>query len=91
MATKSIITDNWEECYLCGRLPCDTHHCLHGTANRALADKYKLVVPLCRECHARLHDKGVGDFSLKMAAQMAFEKHVGDRLQFIDIFGVNYL
>lgn len=92
MATKkSIITDDLETCFICGSMATDLHHCIHGTANRKLADKYKLTVGLCRYCHMKLHDQGAGDDFCKMAAQYAFEEKVGDRLEFINIFGKSFL
>ena len=93
MATKrkSIITDDVTTCFICGRPASDIHHCLHGTANRRWADKYDLVVGLCQACHMGVHDKGINDEILKMAAQTAFEKKCGSRIEFINIFGKNYL
>lgn len=93
MDTKrnSIITDDLETCYLCGRRATEIHHCLHGTANRKLAEKYDLVVGLCNDCHRQLHDKGRSDLFLEIAAQDAYEKKMGNRLSFIAIFGKSYL
>lgn len=50
----------------------EVHHCIHGTANRRLADKDGLTVYLCRDCHRALHDRGIGDSQLKAVAQRAW-------------------
>ena len=89
---KSIITEQ-KECYLCGsNYRIETHHCLHGRANRKLANKYKLVVPLCSNCHYDVHNKDISkDRLLEATAQRAFENKVGTRQEFMLIFGKNYL
>lgn len=95
MAIKlSIMQDlnrDWIPCFVCGRPASDLHHCLHGTANRKICDRYKLTVALCRNCHSMVHDKGMYDNVLKEKAQMAFEKEYGSREEFIELFGKNYL
>lgn len=45
-----------EKCIFCGTTNgLEKHHCIHGTANRKLADKDGLVVYICHECHMKLH------------------------------------
>ena len=51
---KSIITDDLNHCLICGSSNVCYHHCLEGTANRALSDEDNLVVPL----EPRLHNEG---------------------------------
>jgi Zn-finger protein len=87
------IMDAGEECYLCGsESNLQIHHCLHGTANRKLADEDGLVVKLCPNCHRALHDKGVSDKDLQKTAQRVWmhynKKSVED---FIQRFGKSYL
>lgn len=97
MAKKSIITDDVEHCFvsMCGSPYVEVHHCIHGTGNRKLADKYKLVVPLCRDHHTAskdsVHRNPEMDLWLKKIAQEAFEAKKGSREDFIRIFGKNYL
>lgn len=91
---QSIITDN-QNCYLCGGIASDTHHCLMGN-KRLLCDKYGLTVRLCRKCHMMIHnprtdqEKGLQTY-LKRVAQTTFEDQIGNRDDFIKIFGRNYL
>ena len=87
----SIITDDLEHCYLCKTSPIEIHHCLHGTANRKLADKYHLIVPLCPIHHRQVHefDRQL-DLKLEKIAQAHFNEAYPD-LDFREIFGRNYL
>ncbi len=91
---KSIITDDWEHCYLCsasGYL--EEHHCMHGTANRKQAEKYGLKVPLCPDCHRNspraVHKNKTTDLHLKKIAQLEFESKYSYEL-WMQVFGKNY-
>lgn len=84
----SLITNDWEHCYICGAYPSDVHHCLHGSY-RKLADKYHLVVPLCHICHTNLHDHGFKDKYLQQIAQVSFEEHYSNK-EFMKLFGRNF-
>jgi len=88
---NSIITDNFEECYLCGSgCSLTPHHCMKGTGNRKLADKYKLIVPLCIQCHKELHDNNKGERYLIEIAQKLFESKYSHEL-WMKVFMKNYL
>ena len=101
MATKSIITADLSICYLCQKWwgfdtpATEVHHCMHGWANRKLADKYGLVVGLCSRHHndqssgMAAHFNADVDEELKRDAQTAFEKRHGhDR--WMELFGTNW-
>ena len=90
---ESIIhTKNKELCFLCGQLGDSVHHCLHGTANRKLADQDGLTVRLCRRCHMNLHDKGTCDRELQRIAQEKWMEHNGKTADdFIKRYGKSYL
>lgn len=92
---KSIITNNWNNCYICGstqNLHC--HHALHGTANRKQADKYGLIIPLCIYCHTSgnyaVHNNAAVDLKIKQVAQRKFEEIYGHK-KYMEIFHRNYL
>lgn len=51
---RSILTDDMEHCYLCGRDPVQIHH-IFGGANRNLSTEMDMCCPLCWECHTNLH------------------------------------
>lgn len=81
-----------EECYVSGsRQNLDRHHCLHGTANRKLAERYGLWVWLRHDIHMDLHERNKQlDRQLERDAQEAFERKYGHDL-WIKIFRKNYL
>lgn len=106
--TESIIDGGNElECWICGRsgyydydakrvIGLELHHCCHGTANRAQADRYGLWVYLCSECHKGtygVHGKHghERDLSLERAAQRAWEAKYGSREEFRAVFGKSWL
>ena len=78
ISIESIITDDYESCYVCGRPATDYHHCMHG-ADKKLSEMTGLMVPLCRECHNKVHHVGGElDKMLKQEAQRAFiRKYLG--------------
>lgn len=91
---NSIITDDFEHCFICGsERNLETHHCLHGTANRKLSDKYGLTIPLCAYCHRGQNGVHRGNYQLdlylKRYAQMKFEEKYSYE-KFIQVFGKNY-
>lgn len=76
MAVRSIITDDLENCYICGRPADHIHHVIYGTGNRSVSDREGLIVGLCWECHTRVHakpNKGM-DLLLKTDAEKAYRK-----------------
>ena len=75
---KSIITDDYESCYVCGRPAVDYHHVMHGP-DKKLSEIHGLMVPLCRGCHSKVHHHGGElDRILKQDAQRAFiRKYLG--------------
>lgn len=85
-------------CFFCGsERDLERHHCMHGTANRRLAEEDGLWVWLCPECHRGtngVHGKnGHGkDITLKKAAEYmwlrCYEKTETD---WIRRYGKNYL
>lgn len=90
---KSIVVKDMEHCFVCGSNNVEIHHALYGNKNRSLADKYKLVVPLCHNHHQGKispHQNREFDLLLKRMAQKAFNTHYPDE-DFLKVFGRNYL
>ena len=86
-------------CYLCGHMQyLEKHHCLHGTANRKLAEEDGLFVDLCQFCH-RVDRTAVhgpegkeNDLKLKQDAERAWLKYYGKEVKdFVARYGKNYL
>lgn len=72
MKYKSILTDDYTTCYVCGRPASDMHHIFHG-ADKKLSESLGCMVPLCRTCHNRVHHEGGEiDRELKKVAQRAY-------------------
>ena len=96
---KSIMQDSEDRrCYICKKLGFDTyryielHHCLHGNANRRLADKDGLWVYLCKYHHTALHDKGEWDKELQKEAQIRYMEYYEKSVdEFIKRYGKSYL
>lgn len=74
----SIMTDDMDACYVCGKRADEIHHVMHGS-DKKLSEKYGLMVPLCRKCHSKVHHEGGElDRILKQEAQRAFiRKYLG--------------
>ena len=73
---KSIIVERTDRCVICGSPYVEIHHAIHGTANRKVADKYGLTIPLCHEHHLGVlgpHLNRTVDLTYIKAAQRAFE------------------
>lgn len=94
---KSIMQDK-KECYICHTTNnLEVHHCLHGTANRKLAEKDGLKVWLCAEHHRG--DNGVHgkygatlDSYLKSIAQLAYmQNNNKTKEEFIRRYGKSYI
>ena len=90
---ESIIqTKDKDCCFICGQWATETHHCIHGTANRKIADKDGLTVRLCHRCHTLLHDKGNMDKELQRIAQARWMEHYGKSEEdFRRRYGKSYL
>lgn len=91
---KSVMTDNYEQCFLCGKYgPLEWHH-VFGGANRKNSDRFGLVVPLCHACHNEppdgVHFNREKMDDLRARGQRTFET-IWSHDKFIEIFGENYL
>ena len=86
----SKITEDLDFCIECGRPRTCIHHCLYGN-KRKNADEDGLVVPMCSECHYRLHNTSP-DLSIKYKkiAQEIYENDYGHE-RYMDRYGKNYL
>jgi hypothetical protein len=89
----SILTDDFDHCYLCGGRAQCAHH-IFGGPLRKISTANGFIVPLCHACH-NMSDKGVHfneqlSRMLKAEAQKEYEKeHSHD--EFMKLIGRNYL
>lgn len=88
---KSILQDA-EECFFCHTTQgLECHHCIHGNANRKIADREGLTVNLCHRCHQKVHDTDREmDLVLIQYAQRKFEE-THTRQEFRELFGKSWL
>ena len=90
---KSIIQEDTNYCFVCGRYGTEIHHIFFGTSNRKMSDKYRCVVGLCYEHHRGnkgVHHNRELDLELKRMAQKRFQD-IYPEYDFLAIFGKNYL
>lgn len=92
---KSIIQSE-KKCFICETtMSLEEHHCIYGTSNRKQSEKYGLKVWLCNYHHtgskASVHFNKELDMHLKKLAQKKFEQVHGNRRDFMNAFGKNYL
>lgn len=90
---RSILTDDLEHCFICGRGGWIEMHHIFGGPFRPKSGKYGLVVPLCHWCHNEPpngvhHNRQRMDW-LREKGQEAFEREYPDK-SFIKEFGRNY-
>lgn len=87
----SVFFESLSMCCNCGSMVQLTKHEIFEGRNRKNSMKYGFVLPLCLNCHRQLQEDK--DFANKWhkKAQEYFEKNVGTREEFIEIFRRNYL
>ena len=87
----SVLTDDLEHCYMCGRSPIQFHH-IFGGHNRDKATEDDMIVPLCWECHMKIHTEPSERtlYRLKQAAQWEYEA-THTREEFRQRYGKSYL
>jgi len=92
MADFSILTDNLEQCMICGTYGAERHH-VFGASERSKSTEYGLIAPLCTYHHRMppygVHHNRQNNDKLKAKAQIAFKKKYPE-LDFLRIFGRNY-
>lgn len=92
MASTQVIWQEQDRCYICMRYGRTDEHHIFGGRNRKLSDMDGLVVRLCRDCHRKLHDKGIMEDELHVIGQRAwmraYRKSADD---FRARYGKNYL
>lgn len=94
MKISSIVTTEYNKCFIChSERNLEMHHCIGGTANRKLSDKYGLTVPLCPDCHRGsegVHHNRELDLKLIQQCQQAFEEKYSHKM-WMQLIRKNYL
>lgn len=86
---KSLFTDDLEHCIICGRKKEHIHEVFYGR-NRKNSMIYKLCVPLCCDCHRKMHSDTRLQELYHKKGQALFQETYPD-LDFQEIFKINYL
>lgn len=92
---RSIMQKDMNYCFVCNKFGTEKHHISFGS-NRKHSEKYGLLVGLCYDHHRGtygVHGREGNDLNrfLKKKAQEAFENRIGNRDDFLRIFGRSYL
>lgn len=85
----SILTDDLNICIVCGKNKEHLHE-IFGGRNRSSSIKYGLVLPLCSNCHRRIHNNPELIEEWHKKGQMKFIQ-IYPNLNFIDVFFRDYL
>ena len=85
----SLFTDDLTCCIICGK-PKDHLHEIFFGKNRINSIKYKLIIPVCFECHSKIHNDIILQKEWFIKGQTKFNEVYPD-LDFVEIFGKNYL
>jgi 5-methylcytosine-specific restriction endonuclease McrA len=88
---RSVFYDDLSVCCYCGSTYQMTKHEIYEGRNRQNSMKYGFVLPLCLRCHRNLQEDINFNKEWQIKAQKYFEKYIGTRQDFLDIFRRNYL
>lgn len=88
---KSVFYGSFSMCCNCGSMSNMTKHEIFEGRNRRNSMIYGFVIPLCLRCHRLLQDDKDFNLKWKKKSQKYFEEFIGERQDFIKIFGRNYL
>ena len=94
---RSIVTENENICFFCGRPNQCEHHLLFGTGSRKLAEEDSLKVPGCNRCHnmgigtESIHGNIMAEKLSRMLGQAIYEARIGSREEFRARYGKSYL
>ena len=69
-----MITKYSDFCIICGKPRTDVHHLVFGNAKRRLADIDELTMPLCRDCHEKMHNVKEMQVMSHIVGQLYYER-----------------
>lgn len=85
----SILTEDLQHCYICGRTKNHIHEIYEGSKRKASME-YGCCLPVCRACHQKFHNDREFALYYKKIFQKKFAKQYPN-IDFISIFYKNYL
>lgn len=71
-----MVTNYTDYCIICGKPRTDIHHCVFGNAKRRLADQDELTMPLCTECHSKMHNQKEMQVASHIIGQLFYERNM---------------
>lgn len=88
--SDTIVTEYVDFCMICGKpYSIEGHHLICGGSKRAKGTEDKILIPLCPDCHRRVHGDGVSMTLSKMLGQAIFEQ-THTREEFRARYGKSY-
>ena len=87
---ESIIQDNENQCFLCGKIGKMTKDEAFGGRNRRKSIMHKLIFYLCLICHRKATDKKEVRVKLHQVAKAKFLEGHSEK-EFLKEFGKNYI
>lgn len=84
------LLDNGGYCFTCSVGGTLARHEVFGGADRQTSKAVGMWTQLCPYCHAKIHQHGKADETLKATAQVIFEQNHTHE-EFIALFGENYI
>lgn len=94
-----MITKYEDYCLVCGKPRQHVHHLVFGNAKRRLADTDGLTIPLCMDCHEKMHNVKEMQVMSHIVGQLFYERNMcaaeltpdEAREEFRKRYGVSYL
>ena len=92
---ESIIQKK-KECFVChSQRFLEVHHCVHGSANRKIADRLGLTIYLCPSCHRGkygVHQNHDLDLKIMKIAEQAYLDYYKATVEdWISLIGKNFI
>lgn len=73
--SDTIVTDYVKLCLICEKKYTEhAHHLICGSGKRDNGTKDKLLLPVCADCHRRIHNDGVAMKLSEMVGQAIYEQ-----------------
>ena len=74
--SDTVVTEYVEFCLICGKpYNIEGHHLICGKGRRQKGTEDKLLLPVCSDCHKRIHGDGVSMALSKMVGQAIYEQN----------------
>lgn len=86
----TVVAYNMRDCFFCGKPKTDIHEIFYGNANRQKSKDWGMCLPLCRECHRKVHASKAARLYTQYCGQKRFEQLYGHE-KFMEVFKKDYI